>query len=332
MNYKNIITILVLLLTTINVNGQTTDNLIKAKYRTVSEAYGYISGQEASLNFIKKLFPHLEINILKADLAFNLTFGKAKPGMKNYLIGFFGQSEFIDFENKLTSEIDKMIGQQVYTEDTALSFISEVESRAKGNIASPVLETLLSFQYADKPEEEFTSGFTHNFKTKGHPKSKNTDWQIKVPKSWKAAEGERPNIIQKFTSDYGSGSQIIMLMVNDLELPKGYKLSKAELNDFFTEEQMKNIVPENGQFISFKKMTIDNHIGGMIEIEQIVERLDTKMKMRMVQFMFIRDNKMYTLQSLVGSEELDADLSVSMKKYMTLFKLVANSIVVNEQY
>jgi hypothetical protein len=296
MKSKYIFSILLFFLTAINVFGQTTDNITKPKYIRVSEAYGYITGQEYSLNLIKEEFPQFEMNILKAQLSFNSTFGKSKEGMKKYLAEYLGQNEFTDYEDKLISEIKKMISNQSLTEEIALNFISEVESRAKGNIASTVLETILSFQFFDIPQDELTSGFTTTFKTKGHLKSKNTDWQIKVPKSWKAEEADRPNIIQKFTSDYGSGNQSIMLMVKEMPLPEGYKITKEEINVIFTEKEMKDMVPDGGKFISFTKMTLDNNIGGMMEYEQTMERLELIFKVRMVQFMFIRGNKMYFLQ------------------------------------
>lgn len=332
MKYKYTISILLLLITAINVFGQTSDNLNKPKYKRVSEAYGYLTGQEYSLDLIKKEFPQFEISILKAQMSFNSTFGKSKEGMKKYLAEYLGQNEFNQYEEKLISEMKKMLGNQKFTEEIATNFISEVENRAKGNIASTVLETLLSFQFSDRPHDELTLGFTTTFKTKGHPKSKNTDWQIKVPKSWKAEEADRPNIIQKFTSDYGAGNQSITLMVKEMPLPKGYKITKEELNDLFTEKEMKDMVPDGGKFISFTKMTLDNNIGGMIEFEQTVERLDFKIKIRMVQFMFIRADKWYFLQCSVGTEKTDNDLSLVMKKYLPLYKLVANTIVVNDQY
>jgi hypothetical protein len=332
MKYKYTIKILLLFITAMNVFGQTTDNLIKPKYKRVSEAYGYLTGQEYSLDLIKKEFPQFEMSILKAQMSFNSAFGKSKEGMKIYLAEYLGQNEFNQYEGKLISEMKKILGNQTFTEEIAKNFILEVESRAKGNIASTVLETLLTFQFSDRPQDELISGFTTTFKTKGHQKSKNTDWQIKVPKSWKAEEADRPNIIQKFTSDYGSGNQSIMLMVKEVPIPNGYKMTKEELNDLFTEKEMKDMVPDGGKSISCAKMTLDNNIGGMIEFEQTMERLDFKMKIRMVQFMLIRGNKMYTLQGTVGSEKPDIDLSLEMKKHLPLYKLVANTIVVNDQY
>jgi hypothetical protein len=312
--------------------GQAVDNFKKPKHLRVSEAYGYLIAQENTLALIKKDFPQFEMNILKAQLTFNSTFGKSKQGMKNYLNEYLGQNEFKAYDEKITAEIQKLLVNQIFTTETATNFISEVESRAKGNISSTVLETLLSFQYWDIPQAELLDGFTNTFKTKGHSKSKNTDWQIKVPKSWKAEESDRPNIIQKFISDYGSGDQMIMLIIKDMSLPDGYVVTKEELNDFFTEIEMKKMIPDGGKFISFTKMTLDNNIGGMIEFEQTAERLDFKVKIRMVQFIFIKDNKIYILQGTVSSGKIETDLSLEMKKYLPLYKLVANTIVVNGQY
>jgi hypothetical protein len=329
---KNILSILILIITTNAIFCQKSENLNKSKNTRVIEAYGFIVGQEYTLNKIVKDYPHLKADVLIVQMNFNQIFSKSKIGLENYIKYSSGKEDLSEIDSKIISAINNVYNEQKFTEEIAIEFISEVENRAKGNIISTVLETLLYFQFIDRPQDEFTTGFTNKFKTKGHPKSKNTDWQIKVPKSWKAEEGERPNIIQKFTSDYGSGNQSVALMVKELTLPKGTKLTKDEINLFFTEEEMKKMSPAGSEFISFTKMTIDKNVGGMLEIEQTAERLDIKMKIRLVQFMFIKDNKWYFLQCSVGTSKLDSDLSIELKKYLPLFKLVANSIVVNDQY
>jgi hypothetical protein len=70
----------------------------------------------------------------------------------------------------------------------------------------------------------------------------------------------------------------------------------------------------------------------MVELQMTIERLDTKIQIRMVQFMFFRNNMIYVLQGTVGSDNMDRDLSLEMTKYLPLYRLVANSIVVNDQY
>ena len=123
-----------------------------------------------------------------------------------------------------------------------------------------------------------------------------------------------------------------MLMVKDIPVSKGTKISNQEKNDFFTEKEIKLMVPNEAKFISFSKMTLDSNIGGMLEMEQTVSRLDLNLKMRMVQFMFIRGSKIYTLTGTVSTANMEDDLAPEMDKYLPLFRLVANSIVVNDQY
>ena len=332
MKHFCLISLLVLTHITGSIFAQTADKIIKPKFERVSQAYGYLIGQEYTFSLIKTKFPNLELNISKAQINFNLTFGNAKEGMKSYLKEILSESEFRSYEEMVIAEMRKLLNVQVFTEEYAANFISEVESRGKGNVATPVLETLLSFQYFNEPQQEFLDGFTKIFKTKGHIKSKNTDWQIKVPISWRPAEGDRPNIIQKFVDDFGDGKRSIMLMVKEMALPENYKYSKQELNDLFSEKKVKDMVPKGAKFIAFSKMTLDNNIGGMLQIEQNVSRLDLTIKIRMVQFMFIRSNKMYILQCTVRSENTDSDLTLEMNKYLQLYRLIANSIVVNDQY
>jgi len=323
MKRRCIIAILTIVLISTTLFGQT-------KQERVITAYSYLKGQEYSLNLIKDKFPELVPSIIMVEANFDSAFGAAKERIKNYLSQFLSESEFKENDKKLISELSKVMNKQALTKEASINFIAEVENRAKGNIQSPILETLLSYQYSEKPQDELLKGFTMTFKTTGHLKSKNTNWQIKVPKSWRAQEADDPNIIQKFISDYGNGDPTLMLMVQEMALPEGYKITKEELNDFFTEKGMRAMVPAGGKFISFTRMSLDNNKGGMVELEQVGGGPDFKVKIRMVQFMFVRDNKMYILQGTVFSKKIDTDLTLDMEKYLPLYKLVANTIALND--
>ena len=62
---------------------------------------------------------------------------------------------------------------------TAETFITQVRQRAKGQIETPILETLLTYSpaFQKSPANEFLSGFTQIYRTKGHPKAKGIDFQ-----------------------------------------------------------------------------------------------------------------------------------------------------------
>lgn len=329
---RYLLTLLIFLVISIDIFGQSNLNINNKKNQRVKNAYGYLIGQEYSINIIKSKFPNLAINATLAKTKFDATFEGAKNKIKDYLTIHMGDSLFKVFFDTVLLEAKKITSQIELTEEIAIASIEEINNRATGQIPSPTLETLLYFKYLDKPENEFTDGYTQLFKTKGHIKSKGTDWQIKVPLSWKAQEGERPNIIQKFISDYGDGKQSISLIVKDLNLPKGYIPTKKDLSEMFTEKGMKEMVDEDSKFISSTKMTFDSNIGGMLEIEKVISRLDLKAKIRMARFIFINNGKMYFLNGTIITDNLNEDLSIQMKKILPLYKLVANSIIINDQY
>lgn len=307
---------------TTNLFAQTSEYI-----KRVVATYGYLKGQEYSLNIIKKKFPDIQVDVIKTEIAFNAKFDKAHKGIKKYLLDTLGQTEFEKFNTTLSGQLKTTLLNQNFTKKIAIDFIEEVKQRANGNIPTPFFETLLSFQYADNPQDEFLDGFKNIFKTKNHPKAKNTDWQLEIPKSWKAEEAIRPNIIQKFASDYGTGLESIMIINSNL----GYTPSKKEIEELLSENEIKNSLSNNCNFISFKKINIDNYPGIMTEYETTSERIGTTIKIRILNFSFIKNDKLYILQCQI-SDMLNADLSSKMQKYAPLFRLVANSIVENTQY
>lgn len=322
------IALLVLLTFFLKVFSQNDESIKPSKYKRVSQAFGYLLGQEFTLEKIQDKFPETKMKVKMASLEFNSNFGLAKTNIIIYLKEIYG-NDYLKLENSITKEIEKILNLQQLTKDDSENFILEVQNRSKGNITTPVLETLLSFQYKDRPELELSTGSFYTFKTKGHSKSKNTDWQVNIPKSWNQKEGIRPNIIKKFTSEYGDGLETVTLMVKDL--PKNYEPSQKELLDFFPENGLKKTVPTGAKFISGKRVTLDNNIGGMLEIEQKMERVDISLKLRILQFSFYKKSKMYILQCGVGGKE-DEDLNNRLQKFLPLYRLIANSLVVNDQY
>lgn len=329
------LTLTLLLISTLFVSldtfGQNKFDVRETKDSRVKKTYGFLLGQEYSLAKIKAKYPDLSINVTLAETKFNAVFN-LKEKIRVYLISRMSDSLFTVYFDTVLFTAKKIFDQIELTRELAISIIEDIYKRANGNIPSPILETLLSFKFDDQPEKEFIEGYTQIFRTKGHSKSEGTDWQIKIPRSWKAKEGERPHIIQKFIRDNGDGLETIMLMINTIPLPKGHNVTNEDINMLFSEKVIKDMVPEDGKFISFTKMTFDGNRGGLLEMEQIGERLDLKFKIRMLQFMFVRDNKMYIVLGQVLTDNLDKDLSSDIQKYLPLYKLVANSIVVNDQY
>jgi len=319
-------TILIFLICKVSLS-QTNNN--RTKESRILEAYGYLKGQEYQLNKIREQHSNLSISVLQTELKFKVSFGIAIIEIQRYLKNLLAD-KFSNMDLEYHEQVVKIFGSQKMSSDEALTFLDEVKTRSKGNIPSPILETLLHFNYINNPSKEFSAGYVKTFRTKGHPKAKGTDWQIKVPLSWSQKEGDRPNIIQMFQSEYGDGNESISIMVQ--ELPKDLGLSKSDLNEIFLEENMKVFVPKNAKYLSSKKLILDNYNGGVLEMEIQMQRLDIMIKMRVLQFMLIKKDKLFMLMAGTGSPIVDLNLSKEMEKYRPLFNQVANSIVVLDQY
>jgi hypothetical protein len=57
--------------------------------------------------------------------------------------------------------------------------------------------------------------FNSKFDTKNHPKAKGVWATVRYPTGWQSKEGERPNIVQKFTGDYNGMFVVLMLQIMD---------------------------------------------------------------------------------------------------------------------
>ncbi len=329
------IALLLFIAVSVNLSAQKNGDIKikKSKEDRVIESYGFLLGQETTLKRIEKELPHLAIQVTIARTSFSQAFGGAKKRLEDYLIESLGNDNYNKYTIELQRQLDSLLNQQELVEENAIQFIEEVENRANGGISnSTILETLLGFQYVNRPHDEYLNGFTQTFSTKNHPKGRNSDCSIRVPISWRAAEGNRPHIVQKFINDYGDGLKLIMLWINDIPVEANQTVTEDDINDIFSDSGIVSLIPPDATLISFVKINLDGQTGAMIEFEQVGNSLDVTSKIRMIQFTTIYDNICYSITGSVYSIDPKADLSNEMKKYLPLFKLVANSLVFNNKY
>lgn len=192
----------------------------------------------------------------------------------------------------MTAQIDSLIGGKDLTRQQAIDFLKEVRKRAKGEMPKSILAALLSAhsRFAKNPGLELTAGWKQTFRTKGHPKAKGVDFSISFPVSWSKREGYRPNIIQFLQSGAGHGPIMCNLMVKDLPLPAGYKLTEGELKEFFQPNELKDMVPDNGTFIDANSIVLEGAPAGILVSDQTMQRIDLTLTMRMTQFITIQKN------------------------------------------
>jgi len=298
----------------------------------LSRTLGFIMGQRYSLNLIKAKYPNLVLQAQVAESEFESSFSNDEKNIK-YAIQEILKEEYPEFLEMLEKQINNLVPSLHFNQEVAANFIAEVKSRARGEIPSPILETLLTYQFIDWPTEEFTLGYNRVFRTKNHPKAKGVDFQIRYPISWLPEEGERPNTIQTFTSENGRGLEMFLLMVKDIPLPLGYTLTEQDLDDFFVESELKKMVPEGAKHVSAKTIVLDNHKGAMIIYDHIGQRLDIAITSRTLHFITILGGKMIWVSCYVSAlSGEESELKERFNRFEPLFKMIGNTFIIQEQY
>jgi predicted aspartyl protease len=310
-------------------SGQATqqDKSIRA-----SMVYGYFIGIETALANISELMPNFRNEVNQMNLLLTTNFGQSKKNAIKYL------NEIDDnWEGRLKPEMDSL-KQFIQTnilfstnEETAI-YLKELEKNLKGNIPSPMLENVLSFQYQDKPSMEFSNGYTYTFSTKGHKKSKNTELILTIPKSWSSQEGKQPNVIQVFTPDCGNSSNSINIITKEMPFTtvdlKDLSFEDIDLlyREMFTEEFAKEMIDE--KLISFRPMNIAGRAGFSVVYEIITEKMGIKIKVRMNTFIFHDVTYLHFINCGIGTTILEENLEEKSTLINPLFFMIVNSIVV----
>jgi hypothetical protein len=325
-----------LLFIIISVNFSFCQAIEQDKSIRASMVYGYFTGIETALANISELNPNFRNEVNQLNLLLTTNFGQSKKNAIKYLNGID------NWEDTMESKMDSL-KQLIHTnilfstnEETAI-YLKELEKNLKGNIPSPMLENVLSFQYENQPSKEFSNGYTYTFSSKGHKKSKNTELILTLPKTWYSKEGKQPNIIQLFTSDCGKGSSSISILTQEMPYKKEElgsltfeEIDKLYKEDIFTEEYSRNFI--EGKFISYKQMNIAGRAGFLVVYEVINEKMGFKIKMRNNAYIFHDVTHLHFINCSIGTANIDENLDEKATIINPLFFMIVNSVVVPKKY
>lgn len=243
----------------------------------LGRAYGFCTGQEISAERIRRTYPDLNMHMAQALVIFDIETREACTKAGEILKGAIG-SRFDDFRSDLARDITSFVDENPAGREGAAAFVAEVRRRAEWNIHSPVLETLLSVAHQDSPEREMRDGHVQQFSSLGHPKSRGIEAQVKMPRSWKAAEGERPHIVQKWTSQVGFGRSVILL---DIRGDDGWSPTRAELEEVALLDDPAELAADGGVLRGATAFTHEGRPGIRMEYDLPLERAGVKMQVRM---------------------------------------------------
>lgn len=197
---------------------------------------------------------------------------------------------------------------------------------------------LLSFpraMFGDSPStiREFVEGHRTTFSTKGHPKANGVNFTIAYPNGWKSAEGERPNIVQKFVSEGGRGLETMMIIAIELPVPAGTTIAGQELVELVAPSALREMLPRGATFVSAKSTAIEADPAGILEFTMRADRAGMSLFMHAWTLNFIQGNTLVQVQFQVGGlAGAESEVERRMAAYKPLFTLMANTIVFPDKW
>lgn len=323
---------LLIFLISININAiELNQNLMM----DMSKTYGYYVGQTHVLDLIEKKYPNLKNDVFLAKNEFDLKYLKSIKEIEQSFLKIMNEKQWNEYKVNLKNKIKQQLKYDYITQQESLNFIQEVKTRATGNIESPVIETLLMFNptYQKNPISEFSDNFFQKYNSKDNPKAKGVDFTVKVPKSWKSEEANRPNIVRKFGSNNGyivedKFMENIMLMVFDLPIEVN-SLTQQDITDVC------NDVPENAILRECKKTELENLPVVIQRIKINLSRLENSMIIEVIQYNIYFKNKVIIIQGQIGTmndKVSEKELLERFEKFKPVFSYVSNSLVINDLY
>jgi hypothetical protein len=161
------------------------------------------------------------------------------------------------------------------------------------------------------------------YNTDGTGKSLGLKIKISVPCAWKQKDGDRPHIVQNFNYSFSEGSSLTQtLLVRNM--PR--KLSKAETNEMFSHNGLKEIGESIGTYISSRKLRIDGLDCGEIIYKMERENPIGHLFIYGIQYYIIYKDKMIILSFASGSLNYETSKSI-FETHQTLFKGIAGTMV-----
>ncbi|MDP3359530.1 MAG: hypothetical protein Q8S41_09295 [Lutibacter sp.] len=158
----------------------------------------------------------------------------------------------------------------------------------------------------------------------GHLKAKGVNLKLRKPNGWELQEGDRPNIVKKFS--YKTNSYIILIKDNMMFL------SRNEAKDLLSDsEYVKEIIIESGSYLKNieilhqKIVTIDTYPALEFTIRGDKERLGLNLKMIMKNWMIFYEDKIISF----SSGGFDSQEFYSLEN---LYDSITNSVIFPEQY
>jgi hypothetical protein len=170
----------------------------------------------------------------------------------------------------------------------------------------------------------FSTSLGEYISIKDHPKSKEVNLKLKVPVGWEVKEGDRPNIVKKFTN---GGNTYLILIKDNVTFFSRKQIREALQEDNFVQE----FVQEASSFLKYSQVvdqsvvSIDTYPSVQFKVKGKLERLGQTFSMIMKCWVVFYEDKIIFLQAM-GIDNAE------FRALEQLYFLITNSVIFPEQY
>lgn len=316
----------------------------------MSEVLGFIYGQKLSLESIKENYPDLRNDATRAELKWELAFGKVEKELERRLREILedSYSDFITLSKQKLSEVATFDN---ISRSDAIAFIETVNKRAEGDIEEQFKARVLMYHpdFIQYPHQELSRGYRNEFKSSGYePKSKGIKLRIQYPASWKEEDGVRPNILFKAISENGEGTTSLNILIKDFTTELKAEMTDDEWAHFitnegnreladmiFTENALKEMMSEHGlinpKFSEYSRLMIDGNPGAKISVSAKKQRLEFEFPMYSTQYVIISKNYLVIATFSTSGSSVD-EAKTEFEKFKPTFNLMMNSMAILNRY
>jgi hypothetical protein len=304
-------------------------NYNETSVKGLFQALGYVSAQDAALGRIETLHPQLGPGAMRARLEFAVAFPDVNVKLVRHLTAALGAGGSGMLAEQMRA-VSVAASNQSYTLVQADEFVRRVSRRAAGEIESPILAYLLAVTYLDSPVSEFRAGHRQRYSTDGSGKAQGLMLEVSVPKSWRAMDGTRPHVVQKWTSQDGTGLETIALQIRQGETPDP---SRERLEGLVRTGEIRSLMPASSTLLSARVITIETLPALWIESTATTQRVDTTFQLHQAEVVvYFRGKAIVLTCSSGGRPGGDSNPEVNFPALGTLFGQVVNSLVLPQVY
>lgn len=295
----------------------------------LAKTYGFLIGQQLTLDEIDRRHPEHKTEAFMARLTFDAAFPRLLLDLEAELRAIVGSEKLVELRAQLLAQLDAI--RQPVDSKGASEFLKEVHGRAKGEGMDPeVLAYLLAIRYARQPASEFSDGFRERFQTDGTGKSQGLRLTLQLPRSWQAQEGERPHIVKKWISEGGTGLSMVALDIRDTG---GVTLTSADIADLLKSGDIRQMFAGLGAVSDASPFSVERQPGLLVRLSLPQERLGLRLFSEGAIYQVYFRGKAIGITCMASRPEPDrVGAADAWKGLEPLCKQIANSLVLSQVY